>query len=57
MSAILANEICLNQPIHVDTISIELSLIYFKGLVFKIAKKWFTSVPEYCFYPSKQCRL
>ena len=32
----------MNYPIHIDTISMELSILYFKGLMVKIFIKWCT---------------
>ena len=49
----LALCILLDYPIHIDTISMELSILYFKGLSVKISIKYL-SVPEDCFYHTKQ---
>ena len=35
----------MGYPIHIDT-SIELSILYFKGLLVKTFIKWCSSVPE-----------
>ena len=50
--------ILMDYPIHIDTISIVLSILYLKGLPVKISINdvhWI-SVPEDCFYLSKLCR-
>ena len=36
----------MNCPIHIVTINLELSILYFKWLPIKISIKWFVSVPE-----------
>ena len=41
---------------YIYTISMEKSILYFKGLPVKISIKWCISVPEDYFYLSKQCR-
>ena len=43
----------MDYPIHIDTISMELSILYFKGLPVKISIKYL-SVPEDFFYHGKQ---
>ena len=48
--------ILMDYPIHIDTISMELSILYFKGSHVKISIKCCMSVPEDCFYLGKQCR-
>ena len=40
----------LDYPIHIDTICIELSILYFKGLPLKISIKWCISVSEDSFF-------
>ena len=40
----------MDYPIHIDTISMELSVLYFKVLLVKISIKWCISVPEDCLY-------
>ena len=42
--------ILMDFPIHIDTISMEESILYFKGLSVKISMKWCTSIPEDYFY-------
>ena len=44
----------MDYPIHIDTISMELSIIYFKGLSDNNSIKSCISAPEDCFYSSKQ---
>ena len=46
----------MDSPIHIDTISMKLSTLYFKRLPIKISIKLCISVHEDCFYLSKQCR-
>ena len=41
---------------HVDRISVELPIFYYEGLPINISIKLCISVPEVCFYLSKQCR-
>ena len=36
--------------IEFDTIGMESSNLYFKGLPVKISLTWYISIPEYCFY-------
>ena len=48
--------ILMDYPIYIDTISMKLSILYFKGLLVKISIKWCTSIPEVCIYLDKQCR-
>ena len=43
----------MDCPIHINTLSMELSILYFKGLQVKISMKWGISVPEDCFFLSK----
>ena len=42
--------------IHIDTKSMGLPSMYFKGSKFEISNVWCISVPEGCFDRSKQCR-
>ena len=44
-------------PIHIDTIRIELSTLYFKGSYVEISIKLCISVPDDSFNLSKQCRF
>ena len=37
----------MDYPIHIDAISMELSILYFKGLPAEISIKWYVNVPEY----------
>ena len=37
----------MNYTIHIGTISMDLSILYFKGLPIKISIKWYISVPEH----------
>ena len=47
----------MDFPIHVDTMSMGLSIVYFKGSQLKFSKVWCVSVSESCFiFNSKQCR-
>ena len=39
-----------------DTIFMELPFEYFKGSHVEFSKLWCISIPEGCFYLSKQCR-
>ena len=43
-------------PIHIDTIRMELSILYFEGWQVEISKLWYISVPEVCFYLDNQSR-
>ena len=47
----------MDYPMNIDTISIELSILYFKGLPVKTSIKWCIAVPKDCFHLNKQCRL
>ena len=40
----------MDFPIHIDTISMDLSILYFKGHRSKFLKIEHISVPEDCFY-------
>ena len=48
----------LDFPIHIDTISMGLPIVYFKGSQVDFSKLhvWCIFVPEGCFNLSKQCR-
>ena len=46
----------MDYPIHIDTFSMELTILYFKGLPVKISIKWWTSVLEDWFVLGKQYR-
>ena len=46
--------ILMDYPIYINTISMVLPI--FKGVIGQKLIKWFTSVPEDCFYLSKQIR-
>ena len=46
----------IDYPIHIDTISVEFSMLYFKGLSVKISVKRCILVPEDDFSLCKQCR-
>ena len=39
----------MDYPIHIDKISMGLSILYYKGFPVKIAIKWCISVSENCF--------
>ena len=43
-------------PIHIDTISMGLPIVYFNGSQVEISKLWYFSVPEGCFNLCKQRR-
>ena len=43
----------MNYPIHVDTICMDLSILYFNGLPVKFSVKWGFSYPEDCFIIAK----
>ena len=46
----------MNHPIHIDTISMELSIFYSKGLMFKISKiDVFLSLPDVTFHLNLHC--
>ena len=54
--------ILMDYPIHIATISLELSILYFKGLPVKLSIKQCISVHEDCFYKQTvqtlmKCRL
>ena len=42
-------------PIHIDTISMGLSILHFKGSQAEFSYLWCISIPEGCFNVSKQC--
>ena len=42
--------ILMDYPIHIDTISMELSILYFKGLPVKMSITWCNSVHEDCVF-------
>ena len=44
----------MDFPIHIDTISMGLPILYLKGSKVEISKIWCISVAEGCFNPSKQ---
>ena len=37
--------ILMDYPIHIDTLSMELFILYFKGFPVKISIKWYISAP------------
>ena len=45
----------MDFPIHIDTISMWLPIVYFKGSQVEFSNLWCISVPEGSFYHSKQC--
>ena len=45
----------MDYPIHIDTVSLELSILYFKGLLVKNSLKWCVLYLK-IFHFSKQCR-
>ena len=47
--------ILMDYSVHIDTISMELSILYFKGFQVKVSIKNISD-NEDCFYLSKQCR-
>ena len=47
----------MDFPIHIDTISRGLSIVYFKASQVDLSKSGCISVPERCFNLSKQCIL
>ena len=46
----------MDFPIYIDTIRMELPIVYFNGSQVDITKSWCVFVPEDCFSLSKQCR-
>ena len=46
----------MDFPIHIDTISLGLPIMFFKGSQVDVSKLYCISVPEGCFNLSKQCR-
>ena len=46
----------MDFPIHIDTISMEPSIVYIKGLQVDFSKLWCSSTPEGCVNFNKQCR-
>ena len=49
--------ILMDFPMHVDRISMELSILYFKGSKAEISNLGCISVVKICFYLGNQCRL
>ena len=43
--------ILIKHPVHINTLSMKLSNLYFNGLLIKISIQWCTSVSEDCFLP------
>ena len=48
--------ILMDFPIHLDTISMGLPIVYFKGSRVEFSRLWCISVPEGCLTLKKQCR-
>ena len=46
----------MDFPIHIDAISMELSIMYFKRSRVECSKYWCMIIPGGCFNPCKQCR-
>ena len=42
----LTHFILMDYPVHIDTTSMALSILYFKGLLIKISIEYCISVPE-----------
>ena len=49
MKVFSIGDILMDFSIHIDTLSIDLPILYFKGWPIKIALKVYISVSEYCF--------
>ena len=48
--------ILMDFPIHIDTISIGLPIVYFKGSLVDFSNLSCISLPDDCFNCNKQCR-